>query len=117
MKRIISATLAAALLLGIAGPVTAAPASITLDQAAPSFGDQVTFTWSSNRAESIQLQCSQSGFLVFADGQLVRNDPVFTLGPSLAWKGGAADCTALLGHRARSGRYMVEATVEFGVGA
>ena len=50
-----------------------------------------------------------------ASGMLAAGDTAFTLGPSLAWTGGAADCTGMLGHRSKSGRYVVEASVDFGV--
>ncbi len=80
------------------------------------FGDDVTFGYRSGTAESIQLHCFQGGDLVFARlGMLSRGDNAFTLGPSPAWTDGAADCTAMLGHRAKSGKYVVEAKVAFGV--
>jgi hypothetical protein len=85
------------------------------------FGDQVAFGYRSDTAQSIQLQCFKPGTssLVYSTGQLVTgasgtSDP-FRLGPSAAWPDGAADCKALLGHRARSGKYMVEARVAFDV--
>jgi hypothetical protein len=86
------------------------------------FGSEVMFGYRSDAAQSIQLQCFVGGGLVFADAHMLfeggwgYGEP-FTLGPSVSWTGGAADCTAMLGHRARNGRYVVEATVGFAVGA
>jgi len=80
------------------------------------FGDSVTFGYRSDSAQSIQLHCRQGGSLVFAAaGMLSAGDTAFTLGPSLAWTGGAADCSGMLGHRSKSGRYVVEANVDFAV--
>jgi hypothetical protein len=84
------------------------------------FGSTVAFGYSSDTAQSIQLQCSQSGVLVFADSRMLSESgsgygESFAIGPSLAWTGGAADCTALLGHRSNNGRYFVEASVDFAV--
>jgi len=85
------------------------------------FGESLNFGYRSDTAQSIQLQCFQSaGTLVFADsrmlfeGGLGYGEP-FTLGPSLAWTGGEATCTGALGHRSHSGRYVVEAQVDFAV--
>ena len=79
------------------------------------FGDAVTFGYRSDSAQSIQLHCFQEGLVFAASGMLSQGDTAFTLGPSLAWAGGAADCTAMLGHRSKSGRYVVEAKVDFAV--
>jgi|SRR6185369_7146344 hypothetical protein len=87
------------------------------------FKDEVAFGYRSDQAQSVQLQCYQpvgGSTLVFSDSQMVDgsgsgvSNP-FTLGPSLAWDGGAASCKALLGYRANSGKYMVVAKVAFDV--
>jgi hypothetical protein len=87
------------------------------------FGRQVTFGYRSDSATSIQLQCYQpvgSDRLVFSDfrmlfeGGLGYGEP-FDLGPSAAWTDGAASCKAMLGHRGKSGRYVVEASLRFDV--
>jgi hypothetical protein len=79
------------------------------------YGDDVTFGYRSDSAQSIQLQCYQ-GTLVFAASRMLSaGDTSFALGPSLAWTGGAADCSGKLGHRSKSGRYVVEAHVDFAV--
>ena len=87
------------------------------------FQDSLGFGYTSDSATSIQLQCFQpvgSDALVFSDFRMLFEGGVgygepFTLGPSLAWTGGEASCTGILGHRSNSGRYMVEATVDFPV--
>jgi hypothetical protein len=79
------------------------------------FGGAVTFGYRSDSAQSIQLQCFQ-GTLVFAASRMLSGgDTAFDLGPSVAWTGGAAECTGMLGHRSKSGRYVVEAKVDFAV--
>ena len=79
------------------------------------YGDNVTFGYRSDSAQSIQLHCYQEGLVFAASGMLSAGDTTFALGPSLSWTGGAADCSANLGHRSRSGRYVVEAHVDFAV--
>ncbi len=116
--------LAAALAAIMSSPAVAAQgASISLDQPAPTFGDAVTFTWDSPQAQSIQLHCYQpAGRLVFADARMLYEGGwgygvPFVLGPSASWTGGDADCTAMLGYRAKSGHYRILASTSFHVGA
>jgi hypothetical protein len=87
------------------------------------FGQALRFGYRSDTATSIQLQCFQpagSDRLVFSDfrmlypGGLGYGEP-FALGPSASWTDGAATCKALLGHRSKSNRYMVEASLPFAV--
>jgi hypothetical protein len=84
------------------------------------FGADVMFGYRSELAQSIQLQCFIDGGLVFGDARMLfeggagYGEP-FTLGGSLSWTEGAADCTATLGHRARNGRFVTEATLGFAV--
>ena len=88
-----------------------------------SFGQEVTFGYRSSGATSIQLQCYQpagSDRLVFSDFRMLFEGGLgygkaFDLGPSAAWTDGAADCKAMLGHRSKSGKYMVEASLRFDV--
>jgi hypothetical protein len=78
-----------------------APTSST---AGPSYGQAVTFDVSSNRTDQpwVHLDCYQDGSLVSSESHPMyqpnpTNDPgTFTLGGSLAWTGGTADCTATL---------------------
>jgi hypothetical protein len=80
------------------------------------YGESVSFGYESSSAESIQLHCFQDGGLVFADSGMVNGSAEsFDLGPSMAWSGGDASCEALLGHRAKSGKYVVEAKISFSV--
>ena len=80
------------------------------------YGDSVAFGYESSSAQSIQLHCYQDGGLVLAAAGMVDGGAEsFDLGPSMAWSGGDASCEALLGHRAKSGKYVVEAKVAFAV--
>lgn len=86
------------------------------DDGALHYGDSVTFGYESSSAQSIQLACYQGGGLVFGAAAMVDGgSEAFDLGPSMAWSGGDASCEAKLGHRAKSGKYVVEATVSFDV--
>ena len=83
-------------------------ATITIDQAAPVFGQTgITFTVSQSKyhnAEHFWLrnECYQGGIIVYAQLQPVVWDAAvetgtagtFTLGPTPSWTGGAADCQA-----------------------
>ncbi len=95
-------------------------ASTLRDEGALHFGQDVAFGYRSDTAQSIQLQCTVDGGLVFADARMLfeggagYGEP-FALGPSISWTDGSADCTASLGHRSRNGRYVVEATLGFAV--
>ncbi len=65
------------------------------------FGQKVTFAVSATTTTQpwVGLKCSQNGTLVYkqANGIFANSlDQIFTLGPTPAWTGGAADCTALL---------------------
>lgn len=98
--------------------------TISLDQPLPvAFGDEVTFSVVTDEpASTIQLHVYQEDVLVFADshaafpGGYGYDDP-FTLGPSASWTGGAAEATAMLGHRRKNGRFVVDAQVSFPVTA
>jgi hypothetical protein len=86
----------------------------------PQWGDSVTFdasTAASNPA--IELDCSQSGVLVYRGVQGVG--PTYPYHPfilsSTAWTGGAADCTATLYNVNKNGSTTNLTTLSFGVGA
>lgn len=84
--------------------------------------DAVSFGHTSNNdAPWLVLECYQNDRLVFwqnragFEGGFGYGQP-FTLGPSLAWTGGEADCVGILGHYHRkTGRFMQDATVDFHV--
>jgi hypothetical protein len=74
--------------------------TIVLDQSAPHFGDQVTFTVSTSSTDKpwVFARCYQSGVLVYDQRHGLYDDyrfePVFTLGPTMKWTGGGANCVA-----------------------
>ena len=101
-----------------------AVASATSD--GPSYGDPVTFAVSTDATTQpfVHLQCSQNGRLVLESWQAwfygAPGVQQFRLGPTPAWQGGAADCTAYLENwdsYSRNGRTTVLASTSFHVGA
>jgi len=67
----------------------------------PHFGGKVTFNVSTSATTQpwVDLKCYQNGVLVAeqANGIFPGSlGEIFTLGPSVAWQSGAADCTAYL---------------------
>lgn len=97
MKRICVLFILSATFVGAAG-ASVSP-SISLNQAAPSYGSAVTFSTvlpAANPHETfwVRNSCDQGGVEVYSD---VRSPgSVFTLGPTLSWTGGAADCHGVL---------------------
>jgi hypothetical protein len=69
---------------------------------APSFGGPVTFDVSTDATARpfVDLQCFQNGTQVMKSSQAwfygAYGEQLFYLGPTPAWQGGAADCTAYL---------------------
>lgn len=96
-----AAALAVALSASAAKPIDY---TIALDQAAPAYLDEVTFTVTPDPAPLwIELQCFQDGTLVYSEIHSAYDDGTaygyhlpFLLGPTYLWVGGAADCTASL---------------------
>jgi hypothetical protein len=65
----------------------------------PHYGQKVTFDvyTSSTAFPWVLLECSQNGSLVYQYSKGIfptSLGQIFTLGPTPAWTGGAADCTA-----------------------
>ena len=83
------------------------------------YRQQVTFDvyTSSTAYPWVQLECSQNGSLVYQYSKGIfptSLGQIFTLGPTPAWTGGAADCTAYL--QKRDGRKNTTlATLNFDV--
>jgi hypothetical protein len=90
-------------------------------------GDPVAFGFTTkywddvyNTGPWLRLECYNGSTLVYwenragFEGGYKYGEP-FTLGPSLAWPSGEADCTGVLGHYQKNGRFRVEAKVEFPV--
>jgi hypothetical protein len=85
----------------------------------PSFRDTVTFVvqTTSTAYPYVTLRCYQGGTLVSSDSNAMFThslDQNFTLGPTGAWTGGAANCTANLENRdAKNGSIVVLASTSF----
>jgi hypothetical protein len=91
-------------------------------------GDPVAFGFKTkhwddvyNTGPWLRLECYVGGNLVYWENRAgfeggYRYGEPFTLGPSLAWPSGEADCMGVLGHmHAKNGKFMTEATVDFHV--
>jgi hypothetical protein len=88
---------------GKGGPTRDAPrGTISVNQADPHYGDTVTFTVTTSNVNNnvslrIQLLCTQSGSLVWADaGGLDGSFQLAGPNTSGSWTGGAAYCDATL---------------------
>jgi hypothetical protein len=90
----------------------------------PSYGDSVTFNVSTTATTQpmVHLQCTQNGTLVLESWQAwfygAVGPQMFTLGPTPAWQGGAASCTAYLenwDNYGTKGKITVLATTTFSV--
>ena len=90
---------------------------------APSYGQVVTFSVSTDATTQpyVHLECFQNGVLVLESWRAwFTGSKSFNLGPSLAWQGGAADCTALLENwdsYSKNGKTSVLASTDFHVNA
>jgi hypothetical protein len=113
VRRIGLVAMAAACFAFAAGPALAGRGSISLvipdaiasSTGGPHFGEQVTFSVSTNATSRpwVYANCYQNGTWVygkwagfFAD---YSGSTLFTLGPTNLWQGGDADCTAELVNR------------------
>lgn len=102
-------------------------ASLSLDQAAPAFGDQVTFTYDDGSFSGtprffVYVECSQGRMVVYGmySDPLTQESgttPPFTLGPTAWWTGGAAECAATLFYYDQNNRTHELATAGFAVAA
>ena len=87
------------------------------------YGARVTFNISTTATAYpyVHLMCSQSGTLVLESRRgffpTALGDEWFYLGPTTAWQGGAADCTANLEKSTSRGGWSVLGTTSFPVGA
>jgi len=106
----------------VVGGGTIAPPKMVLDlngDSVPSFRDTVTFDVQTTATAYpyVTLRCYQGGTLVSQDtnAMFVHSlDQNFTLGPTLAWTGGPANCTANLENRdAKNGSISVLASTSF----
>ncbi len=95
--------------------------TITLDQSDPHFGDQVTFTVSTDGTDRpwVNARCFQAGELVYEQWHGIYEDyffePVFTLGPTPKWTSGGANCVADLVQWLKNGSPKTIASVQFDV--
>jgi hypothetical protein len=127
---------ATALLLLATGPSFAAPgssinlvllssAAATTGSSGPHFGDQITFTISTMATDKpwVNVTCYQNGVYVYGNWSRFYDDPMypwsryFVLGPTYAWQGGAADCTARLAMWTAGGKERTLAATSFHVAA
>lgn len=82
----------------------------------PHFGQKVTFDVSTTATDSpyVHLTCSQAGSLVLESRQgffeHALGNEWFYLGPTPAWQGGDADCTAYLESYTRKGWKVLAST-------
>jgi hypothetical protein len=92
----------------------------------PSYGQAVTFDVSTNATSRpmVHLKCFQNGSLVLESWQAwfygEYGLQTFDLGPTPAWQGGAADCTAYLENwdsYGTKGKVTVLASTSFSVNA
>jgi hypothetical protein len=103
------------------------PASATAGATTePSFGDQATFDVSTDATVRpfVDLRCFQNGAQVMKSLQAwfygAYGVQLFNLGPTPAWQGGAADCTAYLENwdlYGKNGKISVLASTSFHVNA
>jgi len=106
--------------------VTAAAGTTAAATCGPSYGDSVTFNVSTDATTQpfVHLRCTQNGTLVAEGWQAwfygAAGTQTFTLGPTPAWQGGAADCTATLenwDNYGTKGKISVLASTDFHVNA
>lgn len=87
-----------------------------------SFGFRTSY-WDDvyNTGPWLRLECYLGSTLVYWENRAgfeggYRYGEPFTLGPSLAWPSGGADCVGVLGHyHPKNSKFMVESTVDFDV--
>jgi hypothetical protein len=139
MRALLPLVLAVVWGAALSGVASATDASITLDQAAPVYGSQVTFTevypkvYSGRQPQypnqpSTQLDCYQSYVRVWSDHGWTTNKTSlgqgwwesvagpFTLGGVNGWTGGAASCHATLYYFDGGGVLHTLAVTQFEVG-
>ena len=91
-------------------------------------GDYVSFGFTTkywddvrNTGPWLRLECYNGGTQVYFETRAgfeggYRYGQPFTLGPSLAWPSGEADCVGILGHHhPKNGKFVTEATTKFHV--
>lgn len=91
----------------------------------PNYGDQVTFAVSTTATSQpwVTAYCYQNGTLVYQQSNGIfplSLGETFTLGPTPAWAGGAADCTAYLqdwDSYSKNGKITNLASLDFSVSA
>ena len=105
--------------------MTTSTAAVSADST-PTYGQSVTFAVSTNATKQpfVHLTCSQDGSLVLESWQAwfygAAGTQMFRLGPSPAWQGGAAECTAFLENwdsYSKNGKTTVLASTTFVVHA
>lgn len=124
MKRALGLALVASLLLSGTALAAKYKVELTLDPAAPVYGDSVVFTATGQPGYSfVHVQCYQDGRFVL-DAFRGLTDTAYDFGRPLLmanpwndlWTSGAADCTADVGYWPH-GRWRSLLLVDFAVGA
>ena len=110
------ATAALAMMPGLAS--AGKPSSGTISVPDGVYAGQVTATVSGS-GTWVQARCYQDGVLVYGQGRKLDSagQTVLTLGPTGAWTGGSANCTAEAGNYARNNSWRVTARTTFHVAA
>ena len=108
--RYVLALVVVALVL-VSGAFAGGRASIMLDQTAPTFESEITFT--AVGGDRISVECYQQGLAVYVNTG--RPGDSFKLGPAMKWATGDADCAANLQRSKGHGEFTTVATVAFTV--
>jgi hypothetical protein len=115
MKKLIAALVVTAGALSIAG----GGVGIALVDPTPTFGERVFISLeggglSKHTSDTITLDCTQNGTVVSHDASLATGyGAYFQLGPTNAWKGGSATCTARLLQYDRKGNPRLQDSFSF----
>lgn len=107
---------------GVTGGGTISLVLLNSTDGLPHFGQKVTFAVSTTVTSQpwVVAKCYQSGVLVYSQANGIfptSLGQIFTLGPTPAWSGGAADCTAYLQDWTRysKGKVVTLASMNFQV--
>lgn len=122
MAKLLCGLLAAMVVAAAAQAAKPGPAySISLDQAAPAFGDKITFIYTPDPATgNIVVECFQAGVLVSSEQHAANTGgwsyhTAFTLGGTYLWTSGPADCVATLSVLGKGHKMVDAASTAFSV--
>jgi hypothetical protein len=115
VKRLIAALVVTTSALSIAG----GGVGIALVDPTPTFGERIFISLEGgglrkHTSDTITMTCQQNGAVVSQDAQLATGyGAYFQLGPTNAWKGGSAICTAQLLKYDKKGNPHIEDSFAF----